>query len=155
MNREIKFRGQRTDNKKWVYGYYFKTPLTDEATGSKPEDGWSFLAGRERHCISQNSCVYEVIPETIGQYTGLKDENGNEIYEGDLLEFTYVDIDGERYSSLYEVVFKDCCFMSKYLSQIRPEYETLSEFLNIGKNDTLKVIGNIYENSELLEVQDE
>ena len=85
--KEIKFRGQRVDNKQWVHGFYFKTPLTDEATNSKPEDGWSFLSGRERHCISQGSCVYEVIPETVGQYINITDINNNEYCEGDIYKY--------------------------------------------------------------------
>ena len=64
MNGE--YRGKRVDNGEWVYGYYFKTPLTDESTGSKPEDGWHFLSGRVRSCIStETGCVYEVNPETV------------------------------------------------------------------------------------------
>ena len=68
--REIKFRGKRVDNGGWVCGHYFETPLSDEATGSDPKDGWFFLTGRHRHCISKTGCVFEVMPETIGQFTG-------------------------------------------------------------------------------------
>jgi len=104
---EIKFRGQRVDNKQWVYGYYFKTPLTDEATGSSHEDGWYFLSGRERHCISQNNCVYEVIPETVGQYTGRKDKNNRKICKGDILK-VYKEVDDLTFTG--KVVFKNCSF---------------------------------------------
>jgi uncharacterized phage protein (TIGR01671 family) len=83
--RQITFRAKRKDNGQWVHGYYFKTPLTDEATGSKHEDGWFFLTGRERHVISQNGCVYEIDPETLGQETGLCDVNGFLIFEGDII----------------------------------------------------------------------
>lgn len=133
--REYLFRGKRKDNGEWVYGYYFLTPLSDEATGSKPEDGWYFLTGKTRHCISKNHCVYEVIPETIGQYTGLKDRNGKEIYEGD--------------------VFKD---FRGWVAVV--EWEKEGRFLGFTKDRKLsyinrepvavKVIGNAYDNPELI-----
>jgi hypothetical protein len=85
--KEIKLRGKTIQSKKWVYGYYFQTPLTDEETNSKPEDGWYLLSGRPRHCISKNNCVYEVDPETVGEYINYKDLNNEELYEGDIIYY--------------------------------------------------------------------
>lgn len=68
--REIKFRGKRTDTKSWVYGHYFKTPLTDENSGTQPDAGWFFLNGETRHCISeQHGVAFTIMPETVGQFT--------------------------------------------------------------------------------------
>ena len=135
--REIEFHGRRTDNKEWVYGYYFETPLSDEATGSKPEDGWYFLTGRKRHCISCNNVVYEVDPETVGQYIGRHDINGKEIYEGDTVKAkdSYT---GREFTG--NVEFRDCsfCIVDDCVSNYRwMDYE-------------VEVIGNVWENPELL-----
>lgn len=68
MDRTIKFRGKRIDNGEWVYGDLLQT--------TEICDIYEIA-----NCESIDGTRYEVIPETIGQYTDLYDKNGKEIYE--------------------------------------------------------------------------
>jgi hypothetical protein len=133
MNREIKFRGKRLDNKEWVYGFYIHY------------QGWHYIVTPEyfnegcSDCGSPFAVWHLVDIETVGQYTGLKDKNGKEIYEGDIFHLGDINIK-------YIVEWIDTGFMG------RQNGNTSSVGLEYWQ-DKIEVVGNIYENKELLEVE--
>lgn len=77
--RDIKFRGKRTSNGQWVYGYYVQTPKGEHLIYLQP-----FAEA------SQNT-YYHVDAKTVGQFTGLMDISGMPIYEGDVVCFPKID----------------------------------------------------------------
>ena len=121
--REIIFRGQRPDNGEWVYGFLTKM--------------WG-----EYHIVDGNNenSAYEVIPETIGQYTGVIDKNGKKVFEGDVVEYA---------GSYGEIVFVER--RGAFMSRERDMYcEWLSNLPQYGTG-IVEIIGNIYDNKEILE----
>jgi len=78
--REILFRGKRKDNGKWVYGYFVQI-CGEGFIITKDEISWVISIGQ----FDISYC--DVIPETVGQYTGVKDENNKRIFEGDIIEY--------------------------------------------------------------------
>lgn len=158
MSSFVKHRGKRTDNGEWVKGYYFETPLTDGATGSKPEDGWYFLTGKSRHCISKNNCVYEVDPESVGLYSGFNDKNGKEIYTSDVIALVNADSDTIKVVCEYGTAKRDIYgnlveIHGFYFRRLCDDKKTFPIIKNYaGKHDTelIEVIGNLKDNPELL-----
>lgn len=126
MNRKIKFRG-KTESNQFIFGDLIQYENGDTSIWEKEITGYGYEA-------TQISNRTKVDKGTIGQFTGLLDKNGYEIYEGDILR-------NESCKGI--VVYKNGAFV-----------------LDLGKScgcvylfclDSLLVIGNIYDNPELLE----
>lgn len=134
MNRDIEFRGKTKDNE-WIYGYYHKETSTSIAL---QEYGINEINTHYIHTVIDHlPFKIEVIPETIGQYTGLKDKNGKKIFEGDIVKY---DNDYIKQIGVIEWNNKNASFQIKGISS--------SSMAHLKR---MIVIGNIYENKELLE----
>ena len=122
--RDILFRGKRTDNGKWVYGLLCRVGDT-YANIRRMDTGF----------------LYSVLTNTIGQFTGLTDKNGRKIFEGDIVKTSH---GGSTYYAKIEWdsgsfwVTNHDIQMPNYISEVSRTY--------------LEIIGNIYDNPELLEV---
>lgn len=128
--REIRFRGWDIVGHKWVYGdlVHNKKPLVEEP----------FLADR----VMVGG--YEVDPETVGQYTGLRDEQGMKIYEGDIL-FTI----GTREDNMGHRFFREVCYVNGTFSLYNSELNSCTP-LNESFLGMWRVAGNIYDNADLV-----
>lgn len=143
--REILFRGKRVDNGKWVEGNLF--------VGDDGE--CEILIGTRTIRIS-----YPVIPETVGQFTGLNDKNGRKIFEGDIVRTQ------EYYDRPYSAKAKQKRHIGvveytvyKFVDGLCYNVEWKVKIANYGKYHCwawsefydCEVIGNIHDNPELLE----
>lgn len=162
MNREILFRGKRVDNGEWVEGL----PCYDvDGSIAEIEVFWGYL------CCDTN----EVIPETVGEYTGLTDKNGKKIFEGDIVKVndeivveinTEAGYDCDSWDSTAhfligwdkeEAAFRiigsnygeDLCY-SQFYYDVSPDGNGENFIEELSRR--AEIVGNVHDNPELLEV---
>lgn len=148
--REILFRGKRVDNGEWVYGHYHSYDIS--------------CAGKTKIC-----CTYHVIradnvyPETVGQYTGLTDKNGKKIFEGDILQgYQYPYLSEGHFNYYAEVIYFENCpafgiytFKNPNLNVVRGISAGNTDLMEDWESKNWEVIGNVYDNPELLEEEND
>lgn len=135
--KEILFKGKQIDGGEWVEGtYYHQT----EFYGDSIDESYIISS---KDVLEDNMMIfYEVIPETVGQYSGKDDANGEKMFEGDIVKGLFFHSD----SVLSVVTFKDGAFG---LEWNRGTVKTFSAFASIC-NVRYEKIGNIHDNPELL-----
>lgn len=133
MNREIKFRGKRADNDEWIFGGYMKN-----------KNG-TYISDTENYHLNASYKHYLVDSETVCQYTGLKDKNGKEIYDGDLIRYKnggIEEIDEVFFDNEYgtfEIAF----------NRNKSNSATLGFWIaDLDEESSYEIIGNIYEREE-------
>lgn len=131
--REIKFRGKTKDGE-WVYGYVDATAYKDLVV------------------IHSETTTYEVLSETVGQYTGLEDEDGKDIYEGDIVKvhespFELTDIGIVVYDSTRARFYiQGHAFKCNFI-----KVNTYNDgYCTVELKYDYMVVGNVYDNPELL-----
>lgn len=137
MERVVKFRGKVVNH----------DPMTN------PENGWvegyylqDLDNGVVKHYIFNCPCRWEVVPDTIGQFTGLLDKNGKEIYEGDIIRGNCGNGEVRHLISFYDMI-------ASFVAEMLPDND-ISDYCSLSQIWILKynkeVIGNIHDNPNLL-----
>lgn len=150
--REIKFRGRRIDNGEWVYGSLIKRKVNNHAEFFGENvcfivEDINPIAMRRASMPEYDFRSVRVDPATVGQFTGLHDKNGKEIYEGDIIGF-------EDYTSTESGYYEQRCTGVVEWSNETASFD-VSDRLSAESYEVLGecvVIGNIYENPELLSI---
>ncbi|EDB1281705.1 hypothetical protein F9C47_08520 [Listeria monocytogenes] len=136
--REIEFRSKRIDNGEWIYGNLMQ--FEDSATFIFADERKGASTLTYAHFIINN--MHAIDEKTVGQYTGLKDKNGNKIFEGDIVDISVYDrLDWSSIKG--KVVFLNGAWL----------VEDVGHFAITLQSETneIEIIGNVHENLGLWE----
>lgn len=157
-------RGKRVDTGKWVYGYYVK----HETRQKCPIGNDKLTTDEIKHFIVFDSFAdwnmprtlqaAEVVPETVGQYMGLKDKTGKEICQGDIVKTpdgnAFIIKFGEhRDSEIYDCI--ELGFFAYCTNENHRKMGIRKDVIFWINEEKAEVIGNIHDNPELLEVKND
>lgn len=131
MNNRYIFRGKRKDNGEWIEGFLYITHNGEHEIGSYDDE------------LDIERITYIVIPETVGQYTGLYDKNGKSIFEGDIVAGGLI-WQEKRKNGL--VAFKDGSFGLTWYRGCIEQFNAFTSMCNV----EYEVVGNIHDNPEQL-----
>ena len=131
--REYLFRGKTVDTGRWVEGY----DVYDES-GQTTEEPAAYIYYLNKHPCGWDLIPCEVIPETVGQYTGLTDKNGKKIFEGDIVNLFLFD-------GVEKGIIKFNDIMCRFM------FFTKEGAYSFDSDCIFEVIGSIHDNPELLE----
>lgn len=132
--REILFRGKRIDNGEWAYGGY--------SYHSDLSRGFVVNVGVDN--VSPIAWVVEVDPATVGQYTGLSDKNGKQIFEGDIVKTVALANDHHQRGAV--MISPVVCWMGNTCLSI-----TYVPLYPLCVDHDIEVVGNTHDNPEYLE----
>ena len=143
--REILFRGKRLHDNKWIYGNF----VSDcEGNPHIIEPRFFCEDGHHLQYEDNTDTPVFIIPETVGQFTGLTDRNGKRIFEGDICRF-------KRFNDVHigKVVFNvtTASFIMWYQPIVGAYGEKATQKMLLSACDNIEVIGNIHDNPELME----
>jgi uncharacterized phage protein (TIGR01671 family) len=151
--REILFRGKRSDGE-WAFGSLLKVTFDGTTYNLIFADNFLFVFGQAK--AMEHAAV---IPETVGQFTGLTDKNGKKIFEGDLLngfQYPFYRSESDEHNYFAEVIWFDgnCAFGLYTHKHPTAKVKGISagnaDFIEDFNSDDWEVIGNIHDNPELL-----
>lgn len=136
--RTIKFRGKDIETGEWRYGFYTQGAMIDPISGAETV----------RHIIDSD-ILYDIDPETLGQFTGLVDLYENEVYEGDIVTLDGDSDFGNRIVAFYDQAF---CLVNtdEYISIKQGQNPHLFDYARAtclneySSTGLIKVVGNVF-----------
>jgi len=153
--REIEFRGQRCSNGKWVYGYYIESKTSWR--GHKPHKSWIVTGAISNGGFFNILGRYAIKDDTVCQFTGLHDKHGKKVFEGDILLWTRknIHIEGRPIQDFFDkcIIYYDndkCGFRFRCKLDCGSCVGNLDFSDDRAKESYIEVIGNIFDNPELM-----
>lgn len=140
--REILFKAKRLDNGEWVEGSLIST---EDNSGFILQSKTKAFIPKRANTFCSTEC-YEIDQTTLCQYTGLVDKNGKRIWENDIVNRTDLHVVSEPSIGFIEYDLENTSFLIHWTNKV--EYSPTYHW-----KDKLQVIGNIFDNAELLEVE--